>query len=337
MQAGDLSSAIRRALDARAAFFERMRHEETDAYRLFHGTVEGCAGLTIDRYADLVLVQTFRAPLDVDELRAIETELRASLGFEFRFVWNHRAKAAGETFERWQPLDAAALVESSCRELGVRYAIRPRHRGLDPWLFLDLRAGRRHLQAICREKSVLNLFAYTGAAGICALASGAREACNVDFARSSLDVALRHAELNALTPGALVNIVEDCFPVMWQLAGVAVKGRGSQRCYTQVAPRRFDIVFLDPPAWSKGPFGAVDVENDYPSLFKPALACAEDGGVVIATNHVARVDPERWRDVLERCARKAGRPLGAIETIEPDPDFPSFDGRKPLKIAICRL
>jgi 23S rRNA (cytosine1962-C5)-methyltransferase len=58
---------------------------------------------------------------------------------------------------------------------------------------------------------------------------------------------------------------------------------------------------------------------------------------VLATNHVASVERETWLESLSRCAEKAGRPLAAVELVEPDADFPSRDGRPPLKIAVCRL
>ena len=77
--------------------------------------------------------------------------------------------------------------------------------------------------------------------------------------------------------------------------------------------------------------------RDYPSLLKPALAALADGGTIIATNHKAEVSLDVWRDVLERCARKAGRPFTALDFVVPDADFPAFDGRPPLKIAIARV
>ena len=97
----------------------------------------------------------------------------------------------------------------------------------------------------------------------------------------------------------------------------------------------FDLVILDPPAWSKGPFGAVDVERDYASLFKPALLATASGGTILATNHVAKVEIETWIESLKRCADKAGRPLRSIEHIAIESDFPSLDGKPPLKIAVC--
>jgi 23S rRNA (cytosine1962-C5)-methyltransferase len=184
---------------------------------------------------------------------------------------------------------------------------------------------------------VLNLFAYSCTAGVAAACAGASEVWNVDFSRSALEVGRRNAELNAIDPERMRFVQEDCLPVMRQLAGLPVKGRASARDYARFEPRLFDLVVLDPPAWSKGPFGAVDVEGDYASLFKPAVLATAPGGAVIATNHVASVERETWTTALSRCAEKAGRPLASIELVAPDADFPSRDGNPPLKVAVCRL
>ncbi len=326
-----LEAAIARRVDLRA----RLENERTDCFRVLHGLTEGRPGLSIDQYGRLALVQTFREPLADGELDRIEAFLRAHVRRDLVLAWNHRTDWPREPFERWHAPHADALAEHVATEFGVHYAVRARHRGQDPWLFLDLRAGRRILTEVARARSVLNLFAYTGSAGICASVHGAREVWNVDFARSSLDVARRHAELNEVPPDALRDLQEDVIPVLRQLAGLAVKGRAAARTFVRVEPRSFDVVVLDPPAWSRGPFGAVDVENDYPSLFKPALLACAPGGRVIATNHVARISADAWRTMLSRTAEKCGRPLTALAVIEPDADFP---GTPPaLKIAIARV
>ncbi|MBL8861813.1 MAG: class I SAM-dependent methyltransferase [Planctomycetes bacterium] len=323
------------ALARRHDLLTRLAAEGTDCYRLFHGLSEGRAGLSIDLYGRLLLVQTFREPLSSHELGTIADLARSRIRRDVLVVWNHRAGWPREPFERWHVPEPAALEEQVVTELGVRYAIRARHRGQDPWIFLDLRAGRRILAGLAPGKRVLNLFAYTGSAGVCAAAHGAGEVWNVDFARSSLDVARRHAALNALPPGVLREVCQDVLPVVRQLAGLPVKGRGASRAHQRFEPRSFDVVLLDPPAWSVGPFGAVDVERDYASLFKPALLATAPGGRVIATNHVARVGADAWRASLVRTAEKCGRPLAALAVVGPEADFP---GDPPtLKIAVARL
>ena len=101
--------------------------------------------------------------------------------------------------------------------------------------------------------------------------------------------------------------------------------------------REFDLVVLDPPTWTKSRFGTVDLVRDYQSIFKPSLLATRRGGAVLAVNHVHSVDQSEWLDALDRCATKAGRPLAEVSVLKPEADFPSPDGRHPLKMAVCRL
>ncbi|MDQ7772029.1 MAG: class I SAM-dependent methyltransferase [Elusimicrobiales bacterium] len=338
MNPADFARLLSRALEARGPLLEKLRAEGTDCYRLFHGIAEGLTGLTVDRYGPLLLAQTFRDPLSTSDAAALEAALNAAIPGDFHFAYNHRGKRPGESFDKWHRPEPNALGEFTCSEGGVKYLIRARHRGIDPWLFLDLRPGRRLLRAAAQGRSVLNLFAYTCGAGVCAAAGGAAEVWNVDFAGSSLEVGGRNAALNGIPPEKFRTIKEDCLTVVRQLAGLDVRGRfGKKRSYLRIEPRRFGLVFLDPPAWAKGPLAAVDIVRDYPALFKPALLALEPGGRIIATNHAAGVSWEDWEAALRRCADKAGRPLKSLERTEPDGDFPSFDGRPPLKIAVCGI
>lgn len=331
-------SLFSKALQHRESLFQKLHAEKTNAYRLFHGVTEGLPGLTIDRYNSLILVQTFREPLSEDLIVFIEGELRNKLSYEFQLVYNHRGKTPTEVFAQWHQPSSGALEEIQCQEQGLSFQIRGRHQGIDPWLFLDLRAGRRIVHKTVKGLSVLNLFAYTCSVGVTAAHGGASEVWNVDFAASSLEVGRRNAELNQIPSEHFKLIQEDCLPVMRQLAGIPVGLRGGKsRQYLKFEARQFDLVFLDPPMWSKGPFGAVDVVGDYSTLFKSAVLATKPGGRVIATNHVAKVSIDSWIDALKRCATKAGRPLRSIETISPEADFPSPDGQQPLKIAICEL
>jgi 23S rRNA (cytosine1962-C5)-methyltransferase len=318
-------AALDRALDRRSDAIPRWHAEGTDCYRLLHGAVEDAPGVTVDRYGPILLVQTWRdVPVDVGALRQ---RAGSAVGAELIGVWNHRVPPID--FERHHPV--ALPGEIVGHELGVAYDVRPRHRGQDPLLFLDLRVLRRRVKATATGRSVLNLFAYTGGVGVCAAVGGARQVWNVDFAASALEVARDNARRNRVE---VTQVHQDALAVIRQLAGLPA---GRRRPRDPMAPRTFDLVVLDPPAWSKGPYGAVDVLRDYPSLFKPAVLATAPGGVVAATNHVPVVDRDGWLEGLERCARKAGRPLASVELLVPEEDFPSPDGRPPLKIAWCTV
>ena len=157
-----LSDQLQAAHERRQPWLSAL--EDTTAYRLFHGAVEGTPGLTVDRYGP-VLVQSFRA---LDPRRARPRRLRRDPARDRGARRNHRGRptVAGA-------LAGAALDSHTVLEDGLRFAFQARHRGIDPWLFLDFRAGRRRVRAEAAGKRVLNPFAYTCTMGVAAAADGA--------------------------------------------------------------------------------------------------------------------------------------------------------------------
>lgn len=327
-------------LDALSAAIERRRDwlaglRDTDCVRLLSGAVEDAPGLTIDRYGSILLIQTGREPLDDGLPGALAQLASDALGASLEPVWNHRPAYQREGFERF--FRAPDLRDAVGLEESMRFHVDPRRGGLDPLLFLDLRAGRRRVRELSGGKRVLNLFAYTCGLGVAAATGGAREVVNVDFARSALDVGAENAKLNGIDDAIFSRVHEDVIPVVRQLAGLPIKGRGARRPYLRMARRSFEMVLLDPPRWAKTPFGAVDVVRDYPSLLKPALLALEPGGFVFATNHVPSVSRETFVAMAERTAKKIGRHLAEVTVLAPDPDFPSPDAQPPLKMLVARV
>lgn len=337
-----LIASLATALATREALLARLHAEQTDAYRLFHGSVEGYPGLTVDRYGDLLLVQCFHSPLTAEALAALEAFYAEKLpaGKPLPLIYNDRSQSNSRIGNALPPEKlAAAMQPCEVHELGVTYVVQGRHAGQDPWLFLDLRAARRRLMQKITGKSLLNLFAYTCGAGIAAAKAGASFVVNVDFAESSLNIGKENARLNELTHRPRF-IKSDVFAAMRQFSGIGqskfVRGKRMPP-FPKLEARSFDCVLLDPPRYAKSPFGVVDLVNDYASIFKPALLCTTPGGALICTNNVAEVHREAWLDQLQRTASKAGRPIREIEWIIPEADFPSPDGQPPLKIALLRV
>ncbi len=286
------------------------RWEARDCGRLFHGVAEGRPGLTVDRYGDFCLVQSWRdAPT--------EAELQ---GFPGTVVFTPRGPDRS-----W----SGPPVQGQFSELGVRYRFQTPPPGTDPWLFLDLRAARQRLLE-CATGDVLNTFAYTCGAGLVSARAGAR-VLNLDHSGAHLDVGRDNAGLNGLE---MSYLQEDFLCAVRQFAGLRVRHKRGMRRYR---PRTFDLIVLDPPTLTRGPFGAVDIVRDYPSLLKPCLLCLSPGGAVVATHHSSQTSWAEWMDVVKRCADKAGRPIREVERIEVEADFPSFDGEPPLKMAVLRV
>jgi len=326
---GELGHLLDLAQQRRESLVQKLAAENTDCRRLFHGTVEGRSGLTVDKYGPLVLAQTFHEPLSDLELSALVDRFGEWL------VYNHRGEL--ETRFQFHTPEPQAMEPVWASEFGLNYSIQARHKGLDPHLFLDLRVGRRWVLENASDQQVLNLFAYSCGLGQAAVAAGATEVWNVDFSGAALRVGQLNLRHNGLPESRVRFIKEDIFPVLWQLSGIGVKGKRARRGFTKFSQREFDLVLLDPPAFAKGPFHTVDLVNDYQSLFKPALLCLKPGGRILATNNLASVSRDTFEAVLTRCAEKAGRPLQELAWLTPEEDFPSFDGQHPLKIAVARI
>ena len=337
--ASALEESLRSAITRRSALMNRLATEQTNCYRLLHGTQEGAPGVTLDRYGDLALLQSFHSPI-ADEAVAIVRRVLDEVVPELDLVYNDRSAAGSRVRNRL--IGAARVAAESDRivcEHGVRFHVKARHRGHDPWLFLDLRTTRRAVMDEAEGKSVLNLFAYTCGVGVAAAVAGARRVLNVDFAESSLAVGTANAALNGVTDRT-TELASDLFPAVRQLAGIRqpliVRGRRLPR-FPRLEPESFDLVLLDPPTYAKSPFGVVDLVRDYQSLLKPALGTVASGGVLYCTCHVASVEEEDWHIQLRRCAAKHRRPIRSLDVIRPGEDFPSLDARPPLKVARLAL
>ena len=104
----ELQSLLASALDARGELIAALLSSDTDCYRLFHGTVEGMPGVTVDRYGDALLVQSFHSSLAPDALTEMESWYRDSHPVFLDFIHNDRSqggsRVSGRTVVEMMPL-----------------------------------------------------------------------------------------------------------------------------------------------------------------------------------------------------------------------------------------
>jgi len=335
-----LTQALSTAIDNRQSLLATLHQQQTDCYRLFHGSQEGAGGLTLDRYGPQLLVQSFHNSLSQDELLALHRTTEQRLNVTLQLVYNDRSRG-NSRIDRDDPVYRAtptALQDQIAQEWGLNYRVRGRHSGQDPLLFLDLRNARGWIKQHSAGKSVLNLFAYTCGVGLAAAAGGAREVCNLDFAEGNLAVGRENGALNPAL-ATMEFVQSDYFPAIRQLAGLPITQRRGQKLppYPLLEQRQYDLVFLDPPAWAKSVFGTVDLLRDYQSLLKPALRSTAEDGVLVCCNNLAKVPFDDWCDLVLRCAEKNGRVVREWHIIKPADDFPSRDGCPPLKTLVLHF
>lgn len=152
-----LATSVSRALALRGDLLASLHAEQTDCYRLFHGAVEGMPGVTLDRYNELLLLNTFRDPPpsllgELEDVRAAVSEALPDVHLSPVYWCDRRRGAPGGG------PDPSLPASHYASELGLRYLIEAPAQGRDPWLYLDFRAARRWLRANSADRDVLNAF-----------------------------------------------------------------------------------------------------------------------------------------------------------------------------------
>jgi 23S rRNA (cytosine1962-C5)-methyltransferase len=194
--------------------------------------------------------------------------------------------------------------------------------GYSVGLFLDQRDNRRRLltghiaaeftlasdsNTLAQRREMLNLFAYTCGFSVCAARNG-YTTISVDLSKKYLEWGRRNFVLNGIDPAAHEFVYGDAFEWLQRF--------GKKN-------RRFDIVVLDPPTFSRskqtGPFRA---EKDYGRLVSAALRVLKAGGVLLASSNAARWPAEQFVPVIEIAVRQAGRRIVQKYYAPQPPDFP---------------
>lgn len=300
---------------------------DTNAYRLVHGEADALPGVTVDVY-DRHLVASFYTEGDA----AYEHDVLAALArLDYAGVYRKRRPrqanelGADERKER-APEHAVwgsdAAPASVVRECGHPFEVRLGD-GFSTGLFLDQRDNRARIAREARDKSLLNLFAYTCAFGAVAAAGGARRTVNVDVSKAVLERGRRNYELAGVVREADLFLARDVLELLPRLAK-----RGES----------FEVVVLDPPSYASTKKGRFSVERDYPLLVTSALALVSPGGLMLACTNHHKLGERAFAQAIESGARAARREVRTVEFVTPPADHPAMPGRAPhLKSAWIRL
>ncbi len=144
---------------------------------------------------------------------------------------------------------------------------------LDTGLFLDHRNTRKRVRSEAAGKRFLNLFSYTGAFTVYAVAGGATETVTVDMSNTYLDWAGRNFGLNGIGPQRHSRVRMDALTYLREAL---------------VRRERFDLIVLDPPSFSnsKKMLGVLDVQRDHVWMVESCLELLNPGGVLYFSNNL---------------------------------------------------
>ena len=321
--AATLEALLRQAADRR---YGVAHLAATTAFRLANGAGDGVPGVDVDVYGDHLVV----ALSSEEALAAREAVLDAAAalgpaGVYLKLRPKHASVLVDTRREDVAPRapsrGAPAPDELTIHELGLPYLVRLGD-GLSTGIFVDQRENRRRVRELSGGARVANLFAYTGAFTVAAVAGGARSSVTVDISPGSLTWARKNLETlvgeippaTGTEPARHETIPADA--LAW-LARVAAQGEP------------FDLLILDPPSFATTKQGRFSADGDYRKLAALAFRALAPGGRLLAcTNHrgIARA---KFRRFLHEAARDSAREVVQMKDL-PDPeDFPPEPGREP--------
>jgi len=276
---------LRKNLKALSAW---VRKESVSCYRLYDADMPEYA-FAIDLYqADpegtggrWLYVQEYAPPATVDRARARARREEALVmlpevtGVPMAAIhWRtRRPQKGGAQYQALAQEGERVVVE----EGGLKFLVNFTDY-LDTGLFLDHRPTRARIRAQARGGHFLNLFCYTGTATVCAAAGGAASTTSVDMSRTYLDWAQRNMAINGF-PGAPQRFVqEDCLAWLAEDDG-----------------RRYDLIFLDPPTFSRSKRMArdLDVQRDHAMLIRDTVRRLAPAGLLLFSTNFRKFRLDR--------------------------------------------
>ena len=263
-----------------------------DAGRVVGSEGDALPGLVLDRYADMLVLQTLT--LGMEQHVATLAELAAEV-VGARGVYR-RADPAAAAIEGLSG-ESAWLVgrgepEVAIREGPCRFRV-PIEHGQKTGFYLDQRENREAVARHAAGCEMLDAFAYTGAFGCWALRQGARHVLALDASADACARARRHAELN--DGGDRFEVLEaNAFDALRTL---------------QREGRRFDLIVLDPPPFTRRKTAVEAALRGYKEINLRALACLRPEGRLATFSCSHHVSAALFEAVCRAAAADAGRPV----------------------------
>lgn len=299
----------------------------TTAYRLINAESDGLPGLVVDKYGDYLVIQCLTMGIDRQKEMLIDLldDLLKPAGIIERSDVSVRDKeglAEIAAVHRGKRPSSDLVVWENNLQFAVNLL-----EGHKTGLYLDQRDNRI---AVCRpehlgEKSVLNVFAYTGGFAIYAASVGANQITNVDSSADLLVMAENNIQLNSFERPQDEYIVADAFQLL--------------RHYRDNG-RQFDVIILDPPKFAHSRRDINAATRGYKDLNWLAMRLLTPGGLLATFSCSGLVSTDLFQKVLFGAAVDAGKDVQIIQSLSQSADHPillTFPESAYLKGFLCRV
>ena len=274
---------------------------DTCSCRVIFGEADFLPGIVVDKFSDVLVVESLA--LGIDRWKPVIVEKLIKIldedGIGIRGVYERsdakvRLQEGMERFKGFmgEPFDTRVEIT----ENGVRYIVDVRD-GQKTGFFLDQKYNRQAVGRLCDGKKVLDCFTHTGSFALNAGAAGARSVLGVDASELGVEQARENARLNGLEDRVRF-VCADVFELLPKL---------------EKEGERFDVVILDPPAFTKSRNSVKNAVKGYREINLRGMKLVKDGGYLATCSCSHFMDPELFAKTLREAATGAHRRLRQVE------------------------
>lgn len=285
----------------RDAWEYRKKTVDTSSCRVIFGEADFLPGLVVDKFSDVLVVQSLALGIDRMKMKILELlkEEMAQDGVVIRGVYERsdakvRRQEGMEPFKGFigEPFDTKVEI---C-ENGVRYLVDVED-GQKTGFFLDQKYNRLAIQKLCRDAKLLDCFTHTGSFALNAGVAGAKSVLGVDASQLAVEQARENAQLNGLS-GTVKFVCEDVFELLPRL---------------EEEGEKFDVVILDPPAFTKSRNSVKNAVKGYREINLRAMKLVKDGGFLATCSCSHFMSYEMFTQTIGQAARNVHKRLRQVE------------------------
>ena len=293
--------------------YRRAVMEDLGCCRLIFGEADGLPGLTVDKFSDILVAQVLSYGTDsVKDVvyRALCEQLEA-MGEHVSGIYERNEAALRDLeglprYKGWyEGLPHGESTVTEICENGVRYAV-DFENGQKTGFFLDQKLNRLAVAKLARGRRVLDCFTHTGSFALNAALHGAEHVTAVDVSESAVEMARRNAVLNGLE-GRMDFLAADVFELLPRLCEERAK---------------YDLVILDPPAFTKSRRTIHSAERGYREINYRAMRLLPRGGYLATCSCSHFMESENFEYMLKNAAKDANVRLREVEVRKQAPDHP---------------
>ena len=294
----------------RNAWDYRKDNVDTSSCRLIFGEADFLPGITIDKYEDILVIESLCLGTDRFKERILEIlkEELAADGIKIRGVFERSdapvRKKEGMPLHKGfigKPFDTNIKI---C-ENGIYYIVDVEN-GQKTGFFLDQKYNRLAIRKLCKDRKVLDCFTHMGTFALNAGLAGASSVCGLDISQYAVDQATANAELNGLSD----RVKFHCANVLDELP----------RLYE--AGEKFDVVILDPPAFTKSREATKNAIKGYREINIKGMKLVNDGGYLATCSCSHFMTQDLFTKTIAEAAKSAHKRLRQIEFRTQGPDHP---------------